>query len=94
MFAEKRHRPDCTSEQSDQHFDNRVLQSLVSELCACKITIFKLVSVAELTGLNLTVLDQVGRVCSRRRPFMMADICTRPASVEYSQLEYIHHNNH
>ena len=41
-----RHRPACTAMPSDQSFVLSALESTIAKLAICRITIFKLVSVA------------------------------------------------
>ena len=41
-----RHRPVCTAMRSDQSFVLSALESTIAKLAICRVTIFKLVSVA------------------------------------------------
>ena len=52
-----RRRPACASAQYDQRLFNRFLESIICKLAACEISIFKLVSIAEETGLKHSLSD-------------------------------------
>ena len=47
-----RRRPACASAQYDQRLLNRFLESIICKVAAGEISIFKLVSIAEETGLK------------------------------------------
>ena len=55
-----RRRPACTSAQSDQCLSIHFLESIICKLAAGEISIFKLVSIAEETGLKHTLSTRVG----------------------------------
>ena len=56
-WEKQRHRPACTSTQSDQCLYVCFLESVVYKLATCKVSIFYLVSVAEQTGFNLSLSE-------------------------------------
>ena len=55
VCKEQSHRPACPSTQTDQHICYSLFRSIISELASDKISIFQLVSVADETGLSLTL---------------------------------------
>ena len=67
VCKQQRRRPACASAQTDQHLCFRFLESSISKLYTGEISIFQLVSVAEETGLNLTLSEspKTGFVATR-----------------------------
>ena len=71
LCKQQRCRPACASKQSDQYLCNCLLESIISRLASSKFSVFLLVSVAEETGLSLTLPETQKTGFVKSRPIYM-----------------------